>query len=167
MALREPGDRPVTKICSRPKIDTSEVAEIDVEDQRSEQAASVLQVQDTGRQIVMEVFEGVGLAPEKTNAILAARSRIADQWGKAKNAALLDRPDAAGAVEDVVPRRSTAAFSPAPTVYSSSRRRWQRSSGGPPSLSSNCGCRSSGCLATRRSTTWRAWGRMASPSPRA
>ena len=38
MALREPGDRPVTKIRSRPKIDTSEVAEIDVEDQRSEQA---------------------------------------------------------------------------------------------------------------------------------
>lgn len=79
----------MTKLRSRPKLEISDVAEIDVEDKRSEQAASVLQVHDTGRQIVIEVFEGVGLAPEKTNAILAARSRIADQWGRAKRAALL------------------------------------------------------------------------------
>jgi hypothetical protein len=79
----------VTKLRSRPKLDISDVGEIAVEDQRSEQATSVLEVHDTGRQIVMEVFGGVGLAPEKADAILAARSRIADQWGKAKHAALL------------------------------------------------------------------------------
>lgn len=79
----------MTRLRSRPKLDVSDVGEIAVDDQRSEQAASVLHVHDTGRQIVMEVFEGVGLAPEKTDAILAARSRIADQWGKVKHAALL------------------------------------------------------------------------------
>jgi nucleotide-binding universal stress UspA family protein len=79
----------VTKLRSRPKLDTSSVGEISVNDQRSEQAVSVLQVHDTGRQIVMEVFKGVGLASEKTDLILTARSRIADQWGKAKQAALL------------------------------------------------------------------------------
>lgn len=77
------------KLPRRPKLDIGDVSEIAAEDQRSEQATTVLQVHDTGRQIVAEVFEGVGLAPEKADAILAARSRIADQWGKAKHAALL------------------------------------------------------------------------------
>jgi hypothetical protein len=79
----------VTKLRSRPKLDISDADKIVVEDQRNEQAASVLQRQDAGREIVAEVFEGVGLDPEKTDAVLAARSRIADQWGKAKHAALL------------------------------------------------------------------------------
>jgi hypothetical protein len=79
----------VSKLRSRPKLDISDVGEISVEDQRSVQAASVLQTHDTGRRLVSEVFEGVGLAQEKAEAILAARSRIADHWGKAKHAALL------------------------------------------------------------------------------
>ncbi len=79
----------MTKLRSRPKLDVSDTSEIAVEDQRSEQAAAVLQVFNEGRQIVEEVFEGGSLAPEKADAILAARSRIADQWGKAKHAALL------------------------------------------------------------------------------
>lgn len=78
----------MTKLRSRPKLDVSDIGEITVEDQRSEQAASVLQVHNTGRQIVQEVF-GDGLTAEKTDAVLTARSRIADQWGKAKHAALL------------------------------------------------------------------------------
>lgn len=78
----------MTKLRSRPKLDVSDVSAIAVEDQRSEQAASVLHVHDTGRQIVHEVF-GDGLSSEKTDAVLTARSRIADQWGKAKHAALL------------------------------------------------------------------------------
>jgi hypothetical protein len=79
----------VSKLRSRPKLDISDVGEIQVDDQRSVQAASVLQVHDTGRQLVAEVFEGFGLPQDKANAILVARSRIADQWGKAKHAALL------------------------------------------------------------------------------
>ncbi len=78
----------MTKLRSRPKLDISDVGEIEVEDKRSEQAASVLQVRDLGRQIVQDVF-GDGLSQEKTDAVLTARSRIADQWGKAKHAALL------------------------------------------------------------------------------
>lgn len=76
----------MTKLRNRPKLDLGEIA---IEDQRSEQAATVLQMHDTGRQIVLEVFEGVALTPDKAEAILGARSRIADQWGKAKHAALL------------------------------------------------------------------------------
>ena len=79
----------MTRLRSRPKLDTSGVGEIAVDDQRSKQAACVLQVHDTGRQIIMEVFGGASLASEKTDAILTARSRIADQWGKTKQAALL------------------------------------------------------------------------------
>lgn len=79
----------MSKLRSRPKLDTGDVGEIAVEDQRSEQAATVLQARDVGRQLVAEVFEGVGLTQEKADAILTARSRIADQWGKAKHAALL------------------------------------------------------------------------------
>ena len=79
----------MSKLRNRPRLDISDVGKIQVDDQRSVQAASVLQMHDFGRRLVAEVFEGFGLPQNKADAILVARSRIADQWGKAKHAALL------------------------------------------------------------------------------
>ena len=117
------------------------------------QAASVLQVHDTGRQLVAEVFEGFGLPQDKADAILVARSRIADQWGKAKHAALVIGQtllELSRALSEDEYRRVLIG---ADRLFES-RPLWQENFGGRRSSPSNCGCHQRNCRDTPRSTTW-------------
>ena len=58
-------------------------------DDRREQGAVIIQAVDSGRQIVAEVFAGMVLDEAKVSALLNARSRIIEQWGKAQHAGLV------------------------------------------------------------------------------
>src|SRR4028118_297364 len=58
-------------------------------DDRREQGAVVIQAVDSGRQIVAELFSGMVLDETKVSALLTARSRIMEQWGKAQHAGLV------------------------------------------------------------------------------
>jgi hypothetical protein len=58
-------------------------------DDRHEAGAVIIQAKDTGRQIVAEVFAGMVLEPAKEAAVLSARSRVIEQWGKAQHSAIV------------------------------------------------------------------------------
>src|SRR3712207_4175673 len=58
-------------------------------DERREQGAVVIQAVNSGRQIVAELFSGMVLDETKVSALLTARSRILEQWGKAQHAGLV------------------------------------------------------------------------------
>src|SRR3712207_593946 len=58
-------------------------------DERREQGAVVIQAVNSGRQIVAELFSGMVLDETKVSALLTARSRIMEQWGKAQHAGLV------------------------------------------------------------------------------
>jgi hypothetical protein len=58
-------------------------------DDRQQQARALAAVDDAGRQIVAQVFDGLVVSVETIRTVVDARTRIHDQWGKAQTAALL------------------------------------------------------------------------------
>jgi hypothetical protein len=89
VALREARDRPVSRLRSRPARGAAEAMDLMAGDDRREQGTVIIQAVDSGRQIVAEVFAGMVLDEAKVSALLNARSRIIEQWGKAQHAGLV------------------------------------------------------------------------------
>jgi hypothetical protein len=58
-------------------------------DDRQQQARVLAAVHDAGREIVAEIFGGMAVSAETVRAVVDARTRIHDQWGRAQTAALL------------------------------------------------------------------------------
>ena len=79
----------MSRLRSRPARGGAEVMDLMAGDDRREQGGVVIQAVDSGRQIVAEVFAGMVLDEAKVSALLTARSRIIEQWGKAQHAGLV------------------------------------------------------------------------------
>lgn len=58
-------------------------------DDRREQGVAILQTDAEGRAAVVEVFEGMAVSEETVAAVLSARSRVIDQFGRVQRAGLV------------------------------------------------------------------------------
>jgi hypothetical protein len=63
--------------------------DLTVGDDRQRQAKALAEADDVGRELVAQVFGGISVSAETIRAVVDARTRIHDQWGKAQTAALL------------------------------------------------------------------------------
>ncbi|TPG40973.1 hypothetical protein EAH89_28845 [Roseomonas nepalensis] len=81
--------KPPTKLSAR-RLKGGGAATMDLmaNDKRSERAATLIRADDAGRAIVADLFADQPLDEAKTATLLQTRAVVAEEWGKAQNAAL-------------------------------------------------------------------------------
>src|SRR4051794_25326483 len=92
MGVRAAGGRPVTAVkLGRLKRGASGAESMDLMagDDRREQGVAILQTDSEGRTAVAEVFKGMAVSEETVAAVLSARSRVIDQFGRVQRAGLV------------------------------------------------------------------------------